>query len=54
MPRRVSRALPAAGRRSLVGTIDGLLLQHFLDDAVLDPEALRRELRRIARRILSP
>lgn len=32
----------------LIGAIDGLLLQHFLDPEALDPEALRLELRRVA------
>lgn len=39
---------------TLIGAIDGLLFQHFLDRKALDPEALRRELGRIANRVLAP
>jgi len=38
----------------LIGAIDGLLLQHFLDPKALEPEALRFELRRIAARAIAP
>ena len=37
---------------SLIGAIDGLLLQHFLDPGALDLERLRAELRRIATRVI--
>jgi len=38
----------------LIGAIDGLLLQHLVDPQALDVEALRTELRRVARRALVP
>lgn len=38
----------------LIGAIDGLLFQHFLDARAFEREALRRELRRIAGRTLAP
>ncbi|MGH0029626.1 MAG: TetR/AcrR family transcriptional regulator [Myxococcota bacterium] len=45
---------PFLAGASLIGAIDGLLFQHFLDRRALDPEALRNELGRIARRALLP
>lgn len=39
---------------TLIGAIDGLLVQHFLDRKAFEPEALRRELGRIAKRVLEP
>jgi len=38
---------------TLIGAIDGLLIQHFLDSRALAPEALRAELRRTVSRVLS-
>jgi AcrR family transcriptional regulator len=45
---------PHLSGATLIGAIDGLLFQHFLDRKALDPDALRRELSRIARRMLAP
>ena len=45
---------PTAAAATLIGAIDGLLLQHFLDPEALDLKALRRELRRIAARMVAP
>ena len=45
---------PLLAGATLIGAIDGLLIQHFLDSQALDPEALRAELGRIASRALSP
>jgi TetR/AcrR family fatty acid metabolism transcriptional regulator len=39
---------------TLIGAIDGLLIQHFLDREALDPDALRAELRRLVARSLAP
>lgn len=39
---------------TLIGAIDGLLIQHFLDNGALDPEALRGELHRVVDRVLAP
>ena len=52
--REVDAALdPALTAAVLIGAIDGLLLQHFLDPKALDPEGLRLELRRVAARALA-
>jgi AcrR family transcriptional regulator len=45
---------PEPAAATLIGAIDGLLLQHFLDPEALDPEALRGELRRIVTRVVAP
>lgn len=45
---------PLAAGATLIGAIDGLLIQHFLDHGALDREALRAELRRIVDRALTP
>lgn len=45
---------PVLAGATLIGAIDGLLIQHFLDGKALDPDALRRELRRIAAAALAP
>lgn len=39
---------------ALIGAIDGLLIQHFIDTDALDPDALRRELARIVQRVIVP
>ena len=44
---------PVLAGATLIGAIDGLLIQHFLDSKALDPDALRVELRRIARAVLA-
>ena len=45
---------PLLAGAALIGAIDGLLIQHFLDSEAFDRDALRRELRRIAEKALSP
>jgi len=45
---------PSLAAATLIGAIDGLLIQHYLDSGALDPEALRAELCRVVRRVLSP
>jgi len=45
---------PVLTAATLIGAIDGLLIQHFLDSEALDPEALRGELRRVVARVLAP
>jgi AcrR family transcriptional regulator len=45
---------PVLCAATLIGAIDGLLLQHLVDPRALDVEALREELRRVARRTLAP
>lgn len=45
---------PLLAGATLIGAIDGLLFQHFLDSKAFEPEALRRELRRIAKRVIEP
>ncbi len=45
---------PELAGATLIGAIDGLLIQHFLDSRALDPDALRGELRRIAAAVLRP
>ena len=45
---------PLLASATLIGAIDGLLIQHFLDNRAFAPGALRRELGRIARRALAP
>ena len=45
---------PLLAGATLIGAIDGLLIQHFLDDEAFDPEKLRRELGRIAQRAIAP
>ena len=45
---------PLLAGATLIGAIDGLLIQHFLDDEAFEREALRAELERIARRVLAP
>jgi AcrR family transcriptional regulator len=45
---------PLLTAATLIGAVDGLLLQHFLDGEALDLEALRLELRRLNRRMVSP
>ena len=45
---------PPLAAATLIGAIDGLLFQHFLDAEAFDPEAMRRELGRFARRTLEP
>ena len=45
---------PTAAAATLIGAIDGLLLQHFLDPQALDLATLRLELRRIAARVVTP
>lgn len=45
---------PLLAGATLIGAIDGLLFQHFLDSKAFDPGALRRELRRIAQRVIQP
>ncbi|MBW2237392.1 MAG: TetR/AcrR family transcriptional regulator [Deltaproteobacteria bacterium] len=45
---------PLLAGATLIGAIDGLLIQHFLDSKALDPDALRVELRRIVRAVLAP
>ena len=45
---------PFLAGATLIGAIDGLLIQHFLDSKALDPEALRVELRRIVDAVLAP
>lgn len=44
---------PELAGATLIGAIDGLLIQHFLDSKALDPDALRAELRRIVRAVLA-
>ncbi len=46
--------VPSLAAATLIGAIDGLLIQHFLDKDAFDPEALRRELGRIAQRMIAP
>lgn len=45
---------PYLAGATLIGAIDGLLFQHFLDRKALDAEALRAELRRLATRSIAP
>ena len=45
---------PESAAATLIGAIDGLLLQHFLDPRALDPDALRSELRRVVTRVVAP
>ncbi len=45
---------PLLAGAALIGAIDGLLIQHFLDSEAFDRDTLRRELRRIALKALSP
>lgn len=45
---------PLLTAATLIGAIDGLLIQHFLDPGAFDADALRRELGRIARRAVAP
>ena len=45
---------PELAGATLIGAIDGLLFQHFLDREAFEPERLRRELGRIAKRALTP
>lgn len=39
---------------TLIGAVDGLLIQHFLDPRVLDSAALRQALRGTVKKVLSP
>lgn len=45
---------PSLVAATLIGAIDGLLIQHYLDNGALEPDALRAELRRVVHRVLSP
>ena len=45
---------PVHASATLIGAIDGLLLQHFLDPKALDLDALRAELRRGVERMVTP
>ncbi len=45
---------PFLAGATLIGAIDGLLIQHFIDGEAFDPQALRDELLRVARRALAP
>lgn len=45
---------PPLAAATLIGAIDGLLIQHFLDSRAFDPEALRDELRRVVAAVLAP
>lgn len=45
---------PKSAAATLIGAIDGLLLQHFLDPKALDPVALGSELRRAVTRVITP
>jgi len=39
---------------TLIGAVDGLLFQHFLDPRAVDPGALRQALRRTVEKVLAP
>ncbi|MCP4005882.1 MAG: TetR/AcrR family transcriptional regulator [bacterium] len=45
---------PLVAGATLIGAIDGLLIQHFIDSDAFDPEVLHRELGRIARKAITP
>ena len=45
---------PQLGAATLIGAIDGLLLQYFIDAKAFDLDALAVELRRVASRMLAP